>query len=807
MAGIQQHNEKDFPVVSDPKTFDEHSGGMLERFVFNNRAVLMLAFLALTLFLGTHALNLKVNASFDRMIPTSHPYIQNFLENRDELKGLGNTIRVVVEAKEGDIFDPEYLETLREVNDTVSMLRGVDRPWVKSIWSPIVRWSQVSEIGYDSGPVMPDRFDGSPRAIDALRANISRSGVVGQLVASNFQSSAIVVPLLDLYADTKENLDYLQLSRDLEEKVRALENDKVSIHIIGFAKVAGDLIEGLWQVMSYFAISVLIAASFVFSFTRCMRSTLLLVSVSLLGVVWLLGVMELLGFELDPYSILVPFLVFAIGLSHGAQKMNGIMQDIGRGTHRYVAARYTFRRLFLAGLTALVANVVGFAVLMIIDIPVIRDLAFATSIGVSILIFTKLILIPVSLSYIGVSPSAAQRSIQLENEPFGRGLMANFWAFCASFAYRGRATAAVAIGLTIGVVAFIISFQVKIGDLDAGAPELRPDSRYNQDNAYINANYGMSSDQFAVIVRTEEGHCDTYEALLETGRLAWSLEHVPGVQGTSSFYDQVVRGLQGTNEGNPKWASLYNQPNSVGTAVQRITSDSPGTFNTKCSVAPLIASLTDHKADTLSRVLHEVETFAAEHNQPGLEFLPAAGTAGIEAVTNIVVRQANVKMLVVLYLVTAILCLITFRSWRAVVVAMVPLLITSFLCESIMVWLGIGIKVSTLPVIALGVGVGVDYALYLLNVQLGHQRAGRSLAQSYRNALMFTGKIVGLIGVTMAAGVATWAWSPIKFQADMGILLTFMFLWNMLGALILIPALSYFLLSDKYFKKQIAARI
>jgi predicted RND superfamily exporter protein len=141
-----------------------------------------------------------------------------------------------------------------------------------------------------------------------------------------------------------------------------------------------------------------------------------------------------------------------------------------------------------------------------------------------------------------------------------------------------------------------------------------------------------------------------------------------------------------------------------------------------------------------------------------------------------------------------VLCFITFRSWRAVVVAVVPLMLTSILCEALMVWLGMGVKVATLPVIALGVGIGVDYALYLLSVQLAQQRAGMSLTEAYRNAVAFTGKVVALVGITLAAGVITWAWSPIKFQADMGILLTFMFIWNMVGALVLIPALSHFLL-------------
>jgi len=154
-----------------------------------------------------------------------------------------------------------------------------------------------------------------------------------------------------------------------------------------------------------------------------------------------------------------------------------------------------------------------------------------------------------------------------------------------------------------------------------------------------------------------------------------------------------------------------------------------------------------------------------------------------------------------------VLCFITFRSWRAVVVAVVPLVITSVLCEALMVVLGIGVKVATLPVVALGVGIGIDYALYLLSVQLAQQRAGATLAEAYRSALQFTGKVVVLVGVTLAAGVATWALSPIKFQADMGILLAFMFLWNMVGAVVLIPALSHFLLRKGRARPQFAEAV
>jgi hypothetical protein len=196
----------------------------------------------------------------------------------------------------------------------------------------------------------------------------------------------------------------------------------------------------------------------------------------------------------------------------------------------------------------------------------------------------------------------------------------------------------------------------------------------------------------------------------------------------------------------------------------------------------------------LTRVVDTFEAFVSEHQGSEVRFLSAAGNAGIEAATNIVVKRANVQMLMLVYLAVIILAFITFRSWRAVVCAVLPLMLTSVLCEALMVWLNIGVKVATLPVIALGVGIGVDYALYVMTVTQARMREGMNLSQAYYKALLFTGKVVVLTGITLGIAVATWALSPIKFQADMGILLAFMFIWNMLGALILLPALGHFLL-------------
>ncbi|UVL26956.1 efflux RND transporter permease subunit [Pseudomonas donghuensis] len=793
MADIQQDT---LPVIRNLGDFDTRSGNRLERLVFNHRLPFMLCMLLVTLVLGYMALTrLELRPSFEKMIPQSHPYIQNYLDNRQSLRGLGNSLRVVVENTRGDIFDPAYLQTLRQINDELFLSQGVDRAWMKSLWSPAVRWTEVTEEGFQGGPVMPDAYQGSAADIQQLRQNIERANILGSLVARDFKSSMLIVPLLDQASATGAGIDYHGFSVKLEQLRAHYEAGGVyKLHVIGFAKLMGDLIDGLLQVMLFFALAVLTTLLIIYLYTRCVRSTLLVVLCSLTAVVWQLGIVAWLGYAIDPYSILVPFLIFAIGVSHAAQKMNGIMQDIGRGTHRQIAARYTFRRLFVAGVTALLADAVGFAVLMLIDIPVIQDLATTASIGVAVLIFTSLLLMPVALSYVGVGRKAAERALRIDVRAAEHRGFGKLWDLLDRFTERKWATAAVLVAVLLGAGGFWLSLQLKIGDLDSGAPELHADSRYNRDNAYITGHYALSSDTFAVMIKTAPEGCLRYQTLVLADRLAWALQQHPQVQTTLSLTNAVRQITAGTYEGNPKLSSIQRNQDVLNYAAQQASVNAPELFNNDCSLMPVIAYLKDHKADTLDQVVAIAERFAQANSGEDRQFLLAAGSAGIEAATNIVVREANRSMLLLVYLAVTLFCLITFRSWRATLVAVLPLMLTSVLCEALMVTMGIGVKVATLPVIALGVGIGVDYALYLLSVQLHYQRQGLSLAQAYKNAVAFTGRVVGLVGITLAAGVVGWAWSPIKFQADMGILLTFMFLWNMLGALILIPALSHFLL-------------
>ena len=755
--------------------------GVMERFLFGHRKAVLLFFLVASAILASFAAKLRPDASFEKMIPTHHPYIVNYFKYEGDLRRFGNVIRVVVAAKNGDIFSAEYLETLRKITDEAFYIPGVDRGNMRSLWTPNTLWREVTEAGMINGRVMPDGFDGSAAALDQVRLNVSRAGLVGTLVANDFRSSIVLLPLTERDPDTGKALNYARFSEQLEKQLREkYQSEGIGIHIVGFAKIIGDLIEGTSAIVIFFAITWVLTAVLLYAYCRCWKSTAMTMLCCTLAVIWQLGVVSLFGYGLDPYSILVPFLTFAIGVSHAVQNINTVATEIYNGRSPVEAARASFSVLFIPGTIALVCDAVGFATLLAIDIGVIRELAISASIGVAVIIFTKMFLLPVLMSYVGVSKTCLAYQERKSRSPYALARAVS------RVTQPGPAWAVVAVSAVLLAAGLYIARDLKIGDLDPGASELRPNSRYNLDNAYLTKNYSTSTDVFVTMVATRPQECGIYPTTVLIDRFQATLENVPGVESTRSVADDQKRLIGAVNEANPKWAALNRDrymTNQATAGAQRDLS------NLDCSMAPVLAFLTDHKAETLTGVVQAAEAFAAEYNGPGAQFLLAGGNAGIDAATNIVIKQAERMVLFLVLGVVALLVLWEFRSWKVTLAIMVPLYITTVLCEAIMAKLGLGVKVATLPVIALGVGIGVDYGIYVYNKLKDYLAAGQPLGEAYFNTLRTTGTAVAFTGLTLAMGVFTWVFSAIKFQADMGLLLTFLFLWNMIGAIVALPAI------------------
>jgi predicted RND superfamily exporter protein len=757
----------------------------LGRVLMRLRTPLIALFVMLTVIFAWQMTHLRPDASFEKMIPVSHPYIVNFLKDRDDLSGLANSVRIIVETTKGDIFTPEYQETLHQVTDAAFYIDGVDRSGLQSLWTPNVRWLEVTEEGFVGGSVIPDDYDGSPRTLAKLRSNTLKSGQVGRLVANNFQSSIIVAPLIETDPVTGERLDYQKLSADLEVQLRdKFQSEYIKIHIIGFAKLVGDLVDGANLVATFFGVAFVITAVMLFFYSRCPWLTLGPLLCSTIAVVWQLGLLRLLGMGLDPYSILVPFLIFAVGISHSVQIINRFGQYCNDGIDNSESAFLAFVRLSKPGGIALLSDGVGFLTLRVIDIPVIKELALVASIGIAVLVLTNLILLPLVLSYTGISKTCRRYLDRKAKSKYSH------WWFLSAVTERAPAMTIIAVCAVLFVGGSWFGQQQKIGDLDPGAPELRPDSRYNLDNAFLTSNYSTSTDAFVVMVHTDPQQCGNFAALSAIDYFQGTMENVAGVQSAMSLVDVSKLVIMGMNEGSPKWHAISRNQLILNNSLSRVPSN---LLNTDCSMVPVILFLEDHKADTLDRVVAAAERFAKENDSDQIQFKLAAGNSGVDAATNIVIRSAQYRMLFWVYGVVTLLCLLTFRSVKITACIIVPLMLTSILGQALMAVLGIGVKVATLPVIALGVGIGVDYGIYIYSSLEHYLRQGHNLRQAYFSALKASGTAVAFTGLTLAVGVGTWIYSPIKFQADMGLMLTFMFFWNMLGALLLLPALAWLL--------------
>jgi len=813
-TNLNNNNSKPEHFLISPE-----SEPFLERVLFAARPVVLLILAILTVVFAYGLTQIKLDSSIEKYIPLKHEFIKNYLVHKDELgSGLSN-IKLSIESTDGDIFSKEYMATLQSINDEVFFIKGVDRSAMRSLWTPNVRWTEVTEEGFQGGPVIPATYDGSEESLEQLRQNVLKSGQVGRLVANNFSSTIIDIPLVEVDPDTGEKLDYQAFSHAVEEKIRdAFTSDKITIYATGTPKKLADLLDGVKSIVWFFLAAIVFTAILLFLYSRCIRGTLIPIVASLIAVVWQLGALALMGFTIDLYSVLVPFLIFAIGISHGVQIISGIAIESGKGANKLMASRLAFRGLYVPGMLALLSDGLGFLTLLFIEIGVIQELAIAASVGVAMIIVTNLVLVPLVMSYVGISQSGVRHAEHNEKaEP-------KLWKILSKVASKKVAPFPIVIAIVMAVGGIYQSQSLKIGDLDAGAPELRQDSRYNLDNAYMVSNYSTSSDVFLVMVETSKEQCNSFKVMDAIDRFMWYMENVPGVQSTVSMVTVSKLVTKGMNEGNIKWSALSRNQTILNTSIQRAPAS---LLNQDCSMAPVIVYLNDHKAETLERAVAAVELFKTKYDDNvdqkffdmsmadveeaiasgeltdvPVRFQLASGNAGIEAATNEVIGDAQNTMLIFVYAVVFVLCFATFRSFRAIACILIPLALTSILCQALMAYLGIGVKVATLPVIALGVGIGVDYGIYIYNRLEVMLIAGKSLQEAFFETLKSTGKAVSFTGITLAIGVGTWIFSPIKFQADMGILLVFMFVWNMLGALILLPALATFILKPE----QIIAR-
>ncbi|HZU75216.1 MAG TPA: efflux RND transporter permease subunit [Dehalococcoidia bacterium] len=629
------------------------------------------------------------------------------------------------------------------------------------------------------------------------------------------------------------------------------------MRIIGFAKIVDDMTNASLEVAGFFGLTLVITGLLLWLYCGSFKLGLIPLGSSFVAVIWELGLLRTLGYGLDPFAILVPFLILAVSVSHGVQYVNSWVDEVHAGRSPYDASLETFRRLAIAGTIALLTDVAGFATIYLIKIQIIREMSINAVLGGLAIIVANKMFVPIWLTLIRLKDVRAFVARQSRRDAVFDKL---WWTLSAVTRPRVALAVLAACGLALGWALWARQGLI-VGDAQKGVPELRPDSRFNQDFNAITQDFSIAVDQLKVIAESKPNGCIDYSLMDEVDRFAWRMDNTPGVQSTLSLLTFAKLVYQGLSEGRLNALVLPRNHYALAQATALVPTTS-GLLNEDCSALAVYMFTQDHRAETISRIVDTVKRFdadnradffarakdvtpqycddkyatferlkeaqatafkltqdpkadpqAAEHARQArdalqakydamtkdcpVHFALATGNVGVMAATNEVVQAEESQVVLWVYVAILVLLWMSFRSLRAILCVILPLALVSELGYGVMATLGIGMKVATLPVLALAVGIGVDYGIYVYGVMAAALAEGKPLRQAYFETLRGTGKAVIFTGITLAVSVTTWLASQLQFQIDMGKLLLFMFTANMIGAILVLPALAAFLHPEK----------
>ncbi len=760
----------------------------LARALIRFRRSLILIFALVTIGLAWSATMLRADAGFTKMIPLEHPFMKVFIKYQSVFGG-ANRVLVSISPKDGDIYDAETMLLLRQVTEEVFYIKGVERSSVTSLFTPNVRYNEVVEEGFRGGNIVSADFQGRPDQIDQVKANVAKSDWIGRIVARDGSAVMVVATLQEMDPETGRRVDLRRIAQELEQIRTRHESDAHSLQIIGFAKAVGDIAEGAAGVLIFFGVAFLVTAVLLLWYSKSWMLTLYALGCSVVPVVWLLGLMPLVGLGLDPMSILVPFLIFSIAVSHAVQMTNAWRLEILAGETSEEASRKSFRKLFIPGTMALLANGLGFLVIAFVEIEMVQELALTATLGVTVMIISNKLLLPALLSY----RSGARLKPRSE-----AGLDA-LWRAIARITEPKAAALTVILSAGILALGLWVAKDLQVGDLGKGVPELRADSRYNQDTELITSRFAIGVDVMQVVVEADgkESPCVDSKVMEPIGEFELQIRQNPGVSAVSSLAGFSMAVSQAYAENNVKWRALPEDPVQMAQGAGAATRLGNAFMNPGCTAMPISIYTKDHQAATISSLVEDIEAFSKAYGREDLRFQIGLGNLSVMAATNQVVREADRWVNLALFLSVSLLCLLAFRSIRITLCIIIPLAIVTVLCNAVMTLLGIGLKVNTLPVVALGVGVGVDYGIYLFERIRHALDDGMTLQDAVFDALRQRGTASLFTAVTMTLSVLTWMGSDLQFQSDMGVLLGFMFLVNLFGAILLLPALAAFLVGRR----------
>ena len=762
-------------------------------FVIRRRLLVLCIIGLITLAFGWECRKLTISTNFNELLPQDHEYIKIHNEFRETFGG-ANFLVMMVSVKEGDIFNAKTLEKVRCITNELEKVPGVDKYKILSMASRKIKNPKITSWGMEAKPLMWPEVPKTEQEMNKLKEAVySNEAYYGSYVSFDSKKCLIFADFFE------EELDYTKIKNMLDGLRAHTEDENTTVSIVGHPMHLG-VVAGYIQTMNWIMLGTgILIPILLFIAYRSLMAAIFVPLAAVVSGVWGLGFYAFMGYNLDPLIFVMPFLISLMAFRHSHQLYNRYFEEYIRTKDSTAGVRVILVEMFIPGLTSIVTDAFGIAIVAITPVPMLQHMAIAGAFWSFITVIVGLIMTPVLMTYVPVSAKfLAHIEHEQKKDALRQGLANKFADWLGPWIIgHGRWWVLCSVAAVM-LVSYYYADAIIIGDAQVGSNLLYPSSRYNQDSVRINQNLPLINPLYVVLEGEKVRSLTNLDVMQDMKNFTSYMMRNSGAVGAQNIIGPLMAMPQKFHEDDPKWYGLSEDPSTANTYLIGLTqSGDPGDMNKyldpKLRQTNIALYYMDKTGPTIQKAIATARQYIEKFSKlpEGFKYKLCGGVIGTEAAINEMVARKQLETLLYALLGVFICVTIEFRSLKAGLILTLPLLLSNYMAFAYMAINDIGLSISTLPVSASGIGMGVDYGIYLLARCEEEKRKdpGISMETALMRTIMSYSKSIIYIAGTLVLGLLVWALSPLKFQAQMGIMLAVVLFFNCLGAVFLVPVL------------------
>jgi uncharacterized protein len=750
--------------------------------------------LALTVGFGMGLRHVEMRTIFSDLLPTGHPFAETYRDHPN----FGNPLTMTVMIKRsdgGDIYNAETLAKVWQMTRDIDLAPGVDHDQIVSIATEKARYAEATPDGIDVRPLMEDSVPDTDEDVATFQRRLESSPAVRNFMVSRDGKSTLVHATF-----IEQRLDYGEAFAYVQELVEAARDERHEVHLAGQPALTGWVYRYQEEMRALFLVTLAALILCLALYMRNVAGTVMPIIAAVISAIWGFGFIGWMRQPIEPLLMLVPLLLIARAFSHCVQITERFFEIKAQVGDRRKAAELTTQVMMAPGILGICTDVAAISLIAIAPIPAMERFALFCGFWGLMLIPTAVFFAPVLLALL---PDArnSNRIIDKDARSGVYHVMKGILRGLANLTSgrRARVTGVVTIG--VALVASAIALQVRIGNPVEGSSLLKLDSEYNTAIREINRGFPGVNTLEIVLEAKDPQSTERLMRRPEAIRVAQRLQHLiesgeDPPRATMSFADYLMEANRLFAGGDPRWLPLDYEVEAINAAAQAaMLGSSPKAFSHVVDFELQNGTVSfwyrDNKQGTVDGALASARRAVAEVGQDHETFRVrlGTGTIALQQAMNDTVQRYHLVIMGCLNLVILLICSFAYRSIVAGLILLVPVNLSNIVITACMSLLGIGLDINSVLVAAIGVGIGIDYGIYLLSrICEEYPQQQRDLRQTIHAATTTTGQAIMFTATIMLVGILPWYFlSPIKFMADMGLLLSLTMLINMFMSIIVLP--------------------